>query len=155
MPPTGRSRPRENRQCLAKFLKFHLTWVRRGRNDGPSRHLSRLIAEIEVDGIEPGDSVQSSHIRNLNHPPFSKDQPLSAEVLQDPVHMHWGYPADIGKLLLDQRQGKNARVCQADRLQAQVQLAQEVRELLERRCTAHQREPFAVDRRVDQCAQPQ
>ena len=78
-----------------------------------------------------------------------------AEVAQDAVDVDAGQPADLGDVGLGQRQREALAVGEADGAQAQLGLAEEVRDAPVRGQAAELEDPLAVDGRVEQGREPE
>ena len=109
-----------------------------------------LAVEMQVAGIEEARAPERREIGNAKFPAAQRDEAGAAQFLKRAVHVHGRQARRVGDFGLRDRQVAGGAVREADRAQAQEELAEQVAEALEGGALAEIDGPFPLDRAGDE-----
>ena len=110
---------------------------------------------MQIGGVEARIGAEAVEVEDVEALAGKPDQAVVAELRQHAIGMHGRNPERVGKLFLRQRELEAVVLREADRFEADQELAEQVRHLLVGRAPAHADEPLAQDALVDKRVPPQ
>jgi hypothetical protein len=108
------------------------------------RRLAWLLLQVEIGRVKTGNLLEMLPVADRDDLTLPRDQPLPAEMLNRAVGVHQREPERVAQFLLRERKLKAAVRRQTDSLEAEKQLAEQVRQLTRSGPASHPDQPFAM-----------